>query len=205
MNQPGLGSMPCMNSSEPVSTPARASAAQASGPWIARNTRSSASTLQSKPAASLRRCASSSAALPALATIMKRSVAEPGHDQVVDDAGLLVEEERVFRLRHRQPRRIERAGSGDQIGRTRSGHFEQLHMRNVEQAGMLAGMQVLLHDAGRIGDRHRPAGKRPEAGGRRDVQVLEGELFQVRRRSLLLQSARIPPLSRLIRAPLSEA
>ena len=41
MNQSGLGSMPCMKVSEPVSMPARDSAAQASGPWIARKTRSS--------------------------------------------------------------------------------------------------------------------------------------------------------------------
>ena len=66
---------------------------------------------------------------------------------------------------------------GDQIRGARPGHVEQPHMRDVEQAGMLAGVQVFLHDAGRIGDRHRPAGERPEAGRCVDVKVFERESF----------------------------
>ena len=75
-------------------------------------------------------------------------------------------------------------------------HLDQLHVRDVEQAGMLAGMQMLLHDAGRIGKRHRPAGKGAEtrAGGD-DARSSRGSVSG-RRRSLLLQSARIRPLSR---------
>ena len=76
------------------------------------------------------------------------------------------------------PPASERAGRGDQIGGTWSRQLEQPHVRNVEQAGMLASMQMLLHDAGRIGDRHRPAGKWPETGAGGDMKVFEGEAFQ---------------------------
>ena len=195
-----------MKVSVPVSTPARDSAAQASGPWMARNTRSSGSTLQSKPAASSRRCASSTAALPALATTMKRSAPSRVTIRSSMMPACSLRKNVYFDCDDRQRRR-RRAGrpSADQLGGARSRHLEQPHVRNVEQAGMLARVQVLLHDAGRIGDRHRPAGKRPEARAGRDMQVFEGEVFQVRGRSLLLQSARIRPLSRPVRAPLSEA
>ena len=178
MNHPAAGSIPVMKTSVPVSTPARASAAQASGPWMARNTRSSAAIWQSKPAASALQMRFVDRGVAGVGHDHEAIGGKPGDDEVVDDAGLLVEEERIFRLRQRQPGGVQRAGPGDQPGGTWSRQLEQPHMRNVEQAGMLACMQMLLHDAGRIGDRHGPAGKWPETGAGGDMKVFEGEAFQ---------------------------
>ena len=123
-----------------------------------------ASTFASKSSASARRCASSVAGVAGIGDDHEALVAEPRDDQVVDDAGLLVEEEGVFRLARSQARR-HRSGQArfEQCRGSRDRDLEQLHVRDVEQAGMLAGMEMLLHHAGRIGERHRPAGKRAEA------------------------------------------
>ena len=169
-----------MNSSEPVSMPARASAAQASGPWMARKTRSSASTVQSKSVGErLRRCASSAAALPALATTMKRS----SPSRVTIRSSMMP----ACSLRKKVYFDCEIASAAASSGQARRAaprrrgpdDLEQLHVRDVEQAGMLAGVQVLLHHAGRIGERHRPAGKGAKAGAGGDVQILEGKCLQV--------------------------
>ena len=105
-----------------------------------------------------------------------------------------VEEEGVFRLRDVERAGIERAGAVEQRGRARSADLEQLHVRDVEQAGMLAGVQMLLHDAGRIGQRHRPAGEgaKTRAGG--DVQIFEGKVFGVVARHCFSRAHAIRPL-----------
>jgi hypothetical protein len=98
--------------------------------------------------------------------------AKPGCDQVVEDAGLIVQEESQLRLRNFEAIGVERAGLRQQCGGVRPGHLKQLHVRNIEQSGMFACVKVLLHHAGRIGQRHRPARKRSEARACRPVQIL---------------------------------
>jgi hypothetical protein len=52
-------------------------------------------------------------------------------------------------------------------------------VRDVEQAGMLAGMKVLLHHAGRVGEGHVTSRRiRRNFAPCRDMQVFEGEVFQ---------------------------
>ncbi len=120
-------------------------------------------------------------------------VAEPGDDQVVEDAGRFVEEEGVFRLGDFQRAGIERAGAVEQSDRARAADLEQLHVRDVEQAGMLASVKMLLHHAGRIGQRHRPAGERAKAGTGGRVQILEGKVFDVVARHVVSRVARNRP------------
>ena len=102
-------------------------------------------------------------------------VAQPGDDQIVQDSGTLVEQERVFRLVFCQRCRVERAGARQQRIGLSAGHQNELHMRDVEEARMLARVQVLLHHAGRIGQRHGPAGEGPETGSGGFMQILKGE------------------------------
>ena len=58
-----------------------------------------------------------------------------------------------------------------------SGNIEQLHVRDVEQPGLLARVQVLLHHAGRIGERHRPAGKPAKARTGGLMQIFERQVI----------------------------
>jgi len=101
-------------------------------------------------------------------------VSEARDDQIVDDACRLVEEEGVFGLRDIQRAGVKRAGAVQQRRGARTADGKKLHMRDVEQAGMLARVQVLLHHAGRVGERHRPAGERAETRSRGLMQILEG-------------------------------
>ncbi len=174
MNQSCLGSMPCMKVSEPVSMPARARAAQASGPWMARKTRSSGVDLCVEILGQRAQMRFVGGGVAGIGDDHEALVAEPGDDQVVDDAGGLVEEEGVFGLRDLERAGIQRAGAVEQRRGAGTADLEQLHVRDVEQAGMLAGVKMLLHHAGRIGERHRPAGKRAKARACGLVQIFEG-------------------------------
>ena len=50
------------------------------------------------------------------------------------------------------------------------------HMRNIEQPGRFAGVEVLGEDAGRILDRHVVAGEGPHARAKLDMQSMERRL-----------------------------
>ena len=94
MNQSGRGSMPCMKvSGGRFDAGARKHLCRLSGPWIARKTRSSGSTLTSKSFASAVRCAMSACGVAGVGDHHETLLAQPGDDQIVDDAGLIVEEE----------------------------------------------------------------------------------------------------------------
>ena len=91
------------------------------------------------------------------------------------------------------------------------------HVRDIEQAGVGARVQVLLEDAEGVLDRHLVAGERHHAGAKRDVQIVERGALQgggiggsghVGPRSLRFRNARTltppgvrnePPLSRYLR------
>jgi hypothetical protein len=50
------------------------------------------------------------------------------------------------------------------------------HVRNVEQAGRVARVLVLGHQAGGVLHRHRVAGEGHHAGAELDVEVVQGRL-----------------------------
>ena len=102
-----------------------------------------------------------------------------GHHQVVDDSAAFVQELRVALSARREVddvrgnERFEKGGDARVVGA-----LEQrlAHMRDIEQAGRPAGMQMLGKDAGRVLDRHVVAGERRHAGAELDVERVEGRL-----------------------------
>ena len=90
-----------------------------------------------------------------------------GHHQVVEDAARVVEELGVALLARLQPddvgrhQRLQRPRRGLVVGAEQ----ERLaHVRDVEQAGLGAGVGVLGQDAGEVLHRHLVAGKGDESG-----------------------------------------
>lgn len=99
--------------------------------------------------------------------------AQPRDDQVIENPGLLVEEERVFGLSGLEGTRIERTGAGKQCHGIGSGQIKQLHVRDVEQPCLLPRVQMLLHHPQRIGDRHGPSREPAKARIGSFVHILE--------------------------------
>ena len=94
-------------------------------------------------------------------------------DEVVDDAAVLVEDERVLRLadgERRQPagERLVEEGAG---GLADDGDLG--HVRDVEEARGRAH-RVVLGEVGGVADRHLPAGEVGEARAERDVLLVQG-------------------------------
>ena len=103
----------------------------------------------------------------------------PVNQRVVDDIGIRVEQVRIERLA--RPQRADRVGAEavQEGGRIRTLHLVDAHVRNVEQAGGLAGGQVLFHYR-RIPDRHFPAGERDHFCAKRFMDFIERGLAQRR-------------------------
>ena len=131
--------------------------------------------------------------------------AEPGDDQIVDDARRVGEEERVFGLPLFQRQGIERAGLRQERRAARAGHFEQFHVGNIEQPGMIACVKVLLHHARRIGERHPPAGESAEARPREVMQIFERQFLRFNVGHDFSRAHTFDRLRRSHGAPLSEA
>ena len=94
-------------------------------------------------------------------------------------AALFVEELRVALPARRE---IEDVGGAERLEKGRRGPVVRpldqrlAHVRDVEQARRLAGVQVLGEDAGRVLDRHVVAGERRHARAEFDVQRMQGRL-----------------------------
>ena len=98
---------------------------------------------------------------------------QPGRHQIIEDAARIVEQQCVA-----HPHRTQRPEvAGDQRferrGRVGAGEAQLAHMRDVEQPGLGAGVQMLGHDARGILHRHLVAGERHHAGAQRLVQRVE--------------------------------
>ena len=65
-------------------------------------------------------------------------------------------------------------------GRIGAGETQLAHMRNVEQPGLGAGVQMLGEDAGRILHRHLIAGERHHPGAERLVEIVERRALERR-------------------------
>ena len=108
--------------------------------------------------------------------------------QIVDDAAAAVGEKRIALPPRRKAQDIGRhdtfespSGVGHPAG-TRA-QCDLPHMRDIEQAGGAAGMQVFLQHAQRIMDGHVVAGEQRHAGAHRQVERMERRLLTARIRS----------------------
>ena len=113
----------------------------------------------------------------------KQMVAEIRHHQVVENAAGLVGELRIALaagrqrqdvLRHQPFQRQAASSSLPDFARS----VDLAHMRDVEQAGGGAGVQMFLQHAGGVLHRHVVAGERHHLAAAGDVQRVQRRLFQ---------------------------
>ena len=90
----------------------------------------------------------------------EQMVAGLADDQVVEDAARLVGELRVARAPRRQALDVARHQPLERRRGVGAVQSDLAHVRDVEQGGGGAAMLVLGQDAGRVLDRHLPAGER---------------------------------------------
>ena len=101
------------------------------------------------------------------------------HHQVVDDSAAFVQELSVALSARREVDNVcgnERFEKGGEARVVRALEQRLAHMRDIEQAGSPASMQMLGKDARRVLDRHVVAGERRHAGAELDVERVKGRL-----------------------------
>ncbi|MNH24870.1 hypothetical protein D3C79_848260 [compost metagenome] len=106
-------------------------------------------------------------------------VAQIGNHQVVEDAALVIGEQRITLHPHRQVDDIDRHQRFQGLGRIGATQADLAHVRNVEQAGLFTGVQMLLEHAQRVLDRHGVAGERHHARAQFQVQTLQRRLLEL--------------------------
>ena len=106
----------------------------------------------------------------------KFSLADAIHDQIVDDSGGIVEQERVLTLADVQfldavgQHRVQPCGS------SATANDELAHVRNVEDADIVSYRLMFLDDACVL-NRHQPAGERHHLGAAFYVLVVKRRFF----------------------------
>ena len=104
------------------------------------------------------------------------SARRPRDHQVVDDSALGVEQLAVALAARREAKKVrrteslERGGDGRVVG---PDELRLAHVRDVEQAGAGAGMEMFGEDAGGILNRHVVAGERPHPRAEFDMQRMK--------------------------------
>ena len=97
---------------------------------------------------------------------------DPVDDQIVDDAALLVREQRVLRTTDLDLLDVVREERLEQLPCRRALDLELAHVRDVEDAAVLADCPV-LGDHSLVLDRHLPAREGHHSGAQRDVALVE--------------------------------
>ena len=100
------------------------------------------------------------------------ALVEPVDDEVVDDAAVLVREQRVLRLAGRELVDVVRERRLQEVAGARPFDLELAHVRDVEHAGVGPHGAVLVDDAGVL-HRHLPARERDHLRAELDVPVVE--------------------------------
>ena len=108
----------------------------------------------------------------------QRVVAQVGDHQVVEDAALLIGEHGIALHAHRQVDDIHRHQAFQGLGGIAAAQGDLAHVRDIEQAGLLAGVQVFLEHAQRVLHRHVIAGERHHARTQFQVQGVQWGLEQ---------------------------
>ena len=99
-------------------------------------------------------------------------VFEAIHEAVVDERAFFGENARVLRLTGFECPYVVAGHTLYEGVPVRARDFEFAHVRDVEDADVLAHRAVLAVDAGRIGNGHLEAGERHHLGAERDVHVV---------------------------------
>ena len=109
----------------------------------------------------------------------KQMVAAVGDHQIVENAAALVGEDAVALPPVLQPQHIDRneplQGTGRFLDPAGFRADRDLpHMRDIEEAGGRAGVEMLLHDPGAVLHRHVIAGERHHLAAERAVEIVKG-------------------------------
>jgi len=113
----------------------------------------------------------------------RKMVAAIADHQIIDDAAATVGEKRITLPRQPKAQYIDRHKALESLRSIgypagKRAQCDLPHMRDIEQTGGDAGMQMFLHHAQRVLDGHVVAGKRPHAGARLQVQRMEWRVFE---------------------------
>ena len=98
--------------------------------------------------------------------------------QVVDDAAIIVQQQAVALPARRQADHVDRHQAFKGGRRIRPDQPQLAHVRHVEQAGGVAGMQMLGHQAVRVLHRHGITGKRHHARAEFHMQIIQRRVEQ---------------------------
>ena len=98
--------------------------------------------------------------------------------QIVEDAAPVVQQQRVAHLPRHQRLQIARDQRLQRARRLGAAQPDLTHMRDIEEAGLGARVQVLGDDAGGVLHRHLVAGERHHFGAARAVQLIQGRATQ---------------------------
>ena len=109
----------------------------------------------------------------------QRVVALVEEHQVVEDAALVVQQQAVALLARRQADHVDRHQRLEGGGGVGADQAQLAHVGDVEQAGGLARVLVLGHQAGGVLHRHRIAGEGHHAGAEFHVQGVQRGLLQI--------------------------
>jgi hypothetical protein len=93
--------------------------------------------------------------------------------QIVEDAAGFVQQQRVAHAPRREALQIARNQLFERLRRSLAAQRDLPHMRDIEQPGFGARVQMLGDDAGRVLHRHLVAGERDDAGAARAVQIVK--------------------------------
>ncbi|MNE42448.1 hypothetical protein D3C80_1365740 [compost metagenome] len=105
-------------------------------------------------------------------------VTQVGDHQVVEDAAVFIGEHRVALHAHWQVDDVDRHQGFQGLGRIGTAQADLAHVRDVEQAGLIAAVQMLFHHPQRVLDRHVVAGERHHARTQFQVQGVQRGLEQ---------------------------
>ncbi|MCY1451164.1 hypothetical protein D9M71_680190 [compost metagenome] len=106
-------------------------------------------------------------------------IAQVSDHQIIKDAALFVDEHGVALHAYRQVDDIHRHQGFQCLGGIGAAQTDLAHVRDVEQASLFTGVQVLLHHAQGVLHRHVVAGERDHARAQFQVQGVEWGLLQV--------------------------
>lgn len=105
-------------------------------------------------------------------------LAQVGNHQVVENAALLIGEHGIALHTHWQVDDVHRYQAFQRLGGVSATQNDLAHVRDVEQAGLLAGVQVFLEHAQRVLHRHVVAGERHHACTQFQMQGMQWGLEQ---------------------------
>ena len=111
----------------------------------------------------------------------KEPIPDPRRHQIVEDAALFVQQQRIPHAQRRQPQQIAGDEGFERADRVSSGDPQLPHMRDIEEPSLRARVEVLVEDAGGILHRHLIPGEWHHLGAECQMERVERGPLEGRR------------------------